>query len=105
MDMRTLLTHRELWVTEKTQISRDLPHLTASEREVFDVLPDQPAGPAREAGTERIAFEQVRRRCVDAELGFPWRAACAFGWPVLVRFKGGIRSRENVTASVLGVNR
>ena len=60
MDMQTLLTHRELWVTEKTQISRDLPHLTASEREVFDVLRTNQLGQHVRLEQERIAFEQVR---------------------------------------------
>ena len=49
--MQNSLTHHELWVTEKTQISRDL-RICCFQAEVFDVLRTSPAGPSREAEDE-----------------------------------------------------
>jgi hypothetical protein len=60
MDMQTLLGHRPLWVTEKTQITRDLTHLRADEAEVFDTLRSNRLGEHVRLEQERIAFTRVR---------------------------------------------
>jgi hypothetical protein len=61
MDARTLLAHRELWVEEPTQTTRDLPHLRPDEFEVYDGLRTGRWGPRVRLEQERIAFDRVRQ--------------------------------------------
>lgn len=60
MDMATLTEHRELWVMEKTQVTRELPHLDAAEAEVFDALRTNLLGDHVRLEQERIGFAHVR---------------------------------------------
>lgn len=65
MDMTALTEHRELWAVEKTQVTRDLPHLDADEAEVFDALRTNRLGDHVRLEQERIGFARVRE-AVDA---------------------------------------
>ncbi len=60
MDAETLLSHRELWVEEPTQITRDLPHLRPDEQQVYDGLRTGRWGQRVRLEQERIAFDRVR---------------------------------------------
>ncbi len=60
MDMATLLDHRAMWVHEKTQVSRDLPHLTPAEQQVYDTLRTDALGPHIRLEQERIGFAYLR---------------------------------------------
>jgi hypothetical protein len=60
MDAGTLLSHRDLWVEEPTQTTRDLPHLLPDEQEVYDGLRSGRWGHHVRLEQERIAFDRVR---------------------------------------------
>lgn len=60
MDLPTLQAHREMWVTEKTQITRDLPHLRGAERDLYDALRDNALGEHVRLEQERIRFGHVQ---------------------------------------------
>lgn len=59
MDRATLLQHRSQWADEPSPVLRDLTHLTADERAVFDDLR------WRRLGDRQIRLEQER-------IGFHW---------------------------------
>lgn len=65
MDMATLTEHRDLWVTERTQVTRELPDLDVAEAEVFDALRSNRLGQHVRLEQERIGFAKVRE-AVDA---------------------------------------
>jgi len=60
MDMTTLLEHRAMWVQEKTQVTRDLTHLTAAEQQVYDSLRTGVLGHHVRLEQERIGFAYLR---------------------------------------------
>ena len=60
MDMATLLDHRAMWVHEKTQVTRDLPHLTAGEQQVYDSLRSNALGQHVRLEQERIGYAYLR---------------------------------------------
>ncbi len=60
MDLPTLLDHREMWVVEKTQITRDLPHLQAAEQDLYDALRSGLYADHVRLEQERIRFGYVR---------------------------------------------
>lgn len=60
MDADTLLAHRDLWVSEPTRITRDLPHLLPHESEVYDGLRTDRWGPSVRLEQERIKFDWVQ---------------------------------------------
>lgn len=64
MDLPTLQAHRRMWVTEKTQITRDLPHLRGGEQELYDALRHNTLGEHVRLEQERIRFGDVREAVV-----------------------------------------
>ena len=61
MDRETLLAHRPLWVEEPDRCEKDLPRLTAAEREVYQELRSDRHGRQVRLEQERIAFGHLRR--------------------------------------------
>ena len=62
MDRSTLLAHRSHWVCEKKPTHRDLPHLTAEERQLYDDLCHQRLGTGVRLEQEMIGFPWVYER-------------------------------------------
>lgn len=60
MDMETLQAHESMWVTEKTQVTRDLEHLTAGEQQVYNALRTNLLGQHVRLEQERIGFAHLR---------------------------------------------
>lgn len=60
MDRDTLLAHREHWTEELTPALRDLPHLTAEERSLYEELRDDRLGRGVRLEQEKIGFEWLR---------------------------------------------
>jgi len=60
MDLPTLQAHRQMWVTEKTQIVRDLPRLHPEEQDLYDALRHNVYGEHVRLEQERIRFSEVR---------------------------------------------
>ena len=60
MDRATLMAHEVFWVNEGDQAVRDLPRLTAQERELFDDLRDNRTRHGLRLEQERIGFGWVR---------------------------------------------
>jgi hypothetical protein len=60
MDRATLIAHEAFWGNEGDQVIRDLPRLTAQERELFDDLRDNRIRPGLRLEQERIGFAWVR---------------------------------------------
>jgi len=54
------MAHEEFWGSEADQVVRDLPRLTAPERELFDELRDNRIRPGLRLEQERIGFGWVR---------------------------------------------
>jgi hypothetical protein len=67
MDEHTMLSHRELWVEERTPYaSAELPHLTEPERAVFAKLKADTYGRAVRLEQERIGWSLALERVRDA---------------------------------------
>lgn len=69
MDRATLIAHETFWGDEGDQVIRDLPRLTAQERELFDDLRDNRIRRGLRLEQERVGFGWVRaalkeRTCV-----------------------------------------
>ena len=60
MDLATLQAHREMWVSEKTQITRELPQLLPDEQALYDALRQNVYGDHVRLEQERIRFSEVR---------------------------------------------
>jgi len=60
MDRATLVAHEAFWGEESDQVTRDLPRLTAQERELFDDLRDNRIRHGLRLEQERVGFEWVR---------------------------------------------
>ncbi len=60
MDRVTLMAHQSLWGEEAKPITHDLPHLTRSERELFDDLRDNRIRAGLRLEQEHIGFNHVR---------------------------------------------
>ena len=56
MDHRTLLAHRQQWVTEPAPTNRLLPHLTVDGQALYQDLVEGTFGPALRLGQERVRF-------------------------------------------------
>ncbi|OGR27929.1 MAG: hypothetical protein A2277_01100 [Desulfobacterales bacterium RIFOXYA12_FULL_46_15] len=61
MDEATLLSHKALWGSEPSPVSRDLSLLTAEEAFVYDALRKNLHAPSLRLEQERISFTLVRR--------------------------------------------
>ncbi|KAA0082169.1 hypothetical protein CIW54_21095 [Paraburkholderia sp. T12-10] len=60
MDRATLVAHEAFWGEERDQVTRDLPRLTANERELFDDLRDNRIRHGLRLEQERVGFGWVR---------------------------------------------
>lgn len=60
MDETTLLAHKNLWGSESSPTSRDLPNLTTEESDVYESLRTNRHAPALRLEQERIAFSCVQ---------------------------------------------
>ncbi|RQR55359.1 hypothetical protein DIE19_24495 [Burkholderia sp. Bp9126] len=60
MDRATLMAHEAFWGEEGNQVVRDLPRLTANERELFDDLRDNRIRHGLRLEQERVGFGWVR---------------------------------------------
>lgn len=60
MNRATLLAHEAFWGNEADQVVRDLPRLTAQERELFDDLRDNRIRHGLRLEQERVGFSWVR---------------------------------------------
>ncbi|KVR22798.1 DUF3322 domain-containing protein [Burkholderia ubonensis] len=60
MDRATLMAHEAFWGDEGDQVMRDLPRLTAQERELFDDLRDNRIRRGLRLEQERVGFGWVR---------------------------------------------
>ncbi|HEX7684982.1 MAG TPA: Wadjet anti-phage system protein JetD domain-containing protein [Trinickia sp.] len=60
MDRATLMAHEGFWGNEADQVVRDLPRLTAQERELFDDLRDNRIRHGLRLEQERVGFGWVR---------------------------------------------
>lgn len=60
MDRATLVAHEAFWGEERDQVTRDLPRLTANERELFDDLRDNRIRHGLRLEQERVGFRWVR---------------------------------------------
>lgn len=60
MDRATLMAHEVFWGSEGDQVIRDLPRLTAQERELFDDLRDNRIRHGLRLEQERVGFGWVR---------------------------------------------
>ncbi|GAB6058338.1 Wadjet anti-phage system protein JetD domain-containing protein [Desulfonatronum parangueonense] len=61
MDHETLLAHKDFWSAEPRQEIRDLPRLTAAERQVYDDLRWNRLGEQVRLEQELIGFERIRK--------------------------------------------
>ncbi|MCF8077179.1 MAG: hypothetical protein K9K63_03400 [Desulfotignum sp.] len=68
MDEATLLSHKPLWGTEPSPVSRDLPLLTPDEARVYDALRNHTHTPNLRLEQERISFTLVRRVVEDIRM-------------------------------------
>ncbi|MDE3205658.1 MAG: DUF2220 domain-containing protein [Acidobacteriota bacterium] len=73
MDHRTLLAHREQWVTEPVPTNRLLPHLTVDEQALYQDLVEGTFGPALRLKQERVRF------CLLHDALLTWHDA-GHGW-------------------------
>lgn len=69
MDRATLMAHEAFWGNEGDQVIRDLPRLTAQERELFDDLRDNRIRHGLRLEQERIGFGWVRAALEERTFG------------------------------------
>ncbi len=62
MDRDTFLTHRALWTTEPSPLTRPLPRLTESENTLYQELVNHKFGQQLRLEQERIGFEWIERQ-------------------------------------------
>jgi hypothetical protein len=60
MDRATLMAHEPLWGHEDKPITHDLPHLTRSERELFDDLRDNRIRTGLRLEQEHVGYGRVQ---------------------------------------------